>query len=198
MAKKVNVKVLVAGACLMGIFAAPANSQGRPSEARASADVAVAYNPTMANVVGGYGFSIQGASVQVHGQFFRGCGVVADVAGLHATTMLAHSTAGLDLITATFGPRYTWSPAHRHLALFGQVLAGEAYGMNSIFPLPGGVSSSANSFALEMGGGMNLLLSRHIDVRAFEADWLRTELPNSTTNIQNNLRLGVGLVFRSR
>jgi peptidoglycan-associated lipoprotein len=45
---------------------------------------------------------------------------------------------------------------------------------------------------------MNLPLSRHIDLRAFEADWLRTELPNSTTNIQNNLRVGAGFVFRNR
>jgi peptidoglycan-associated lipoprotein len=192
-----KMKVLVAGTCMMGICAARANSQAPAEQAKASADVAVAYNPTMANVIGGYGFSMQGASVQVHCQFFRGWGVVADVAGLHAT-MLTHSTAGLDLVTATFGPRYTWSPAHHRLSLFGHVLAGEAYGMNSIFPSAGGVSSSANSFAVEMGGGMNLPLSRHIDVRAFEADWLRTELPNSTTNIQNNLRVGAGFVFRSR
>ena len=27
-------------------------------------------------------------------------------------------------------------------------------------------------------------------------DWLRTQLPNATTKVQNNLRLGAGLVFR--
>jgi peptidoglycan-associated lipoprotein len=197
MTKKTNLKVLVAGACMICIFAARANSQAPAEQAKVSTDVAVAYNLTMANVVGGYGFSMQGASVQVHAQFFRGWGVVADVAGLHATR-LTHSTAGLDLVTASFGPRYTWVPAHHRLSLFAHVLAGEAYGMNSIFPSAGGVSSSANSFALEMGGGMNLPLSRHINVRAFEVDWLRTELPNSTTNIQNNLRVGAGFVFRSR
>jgi peptidoglycan-associated lipoprotein len=70
--------------------------------------------------------------------------------------------------------------------------------MNSIFPSAGGVSSSANGLALQVGGGMNLPLSSHIGVRAFEADWLRTALPNSTTNVQNNLRLGVGVFFRLR
>ena len=45
---------------------------------------------------------------------------------------------------------------------------------------------------------MNLPLSGRIGVRAFEADWLRTALPNSTTNVQNNLRLGVGFLFRVR
>jgi len=160
-------------------------------------EVAVTYNPTLANTVGGYGLSMQGASVQVRGQFFRGWGLVADVSGLHAN-MLPHSMAGLDLVTADFGPQYTWLPVHRRLALFGQFLVGEAFGMNSIFPSTGGVSSSANGLALQVGGGMNLPLSSHIGVRAFEADWLRTALPNSTTNVQNNLRLGVGIVFRLR
>ncbi len=121
-------------------------------------EVAVTYNPMLANTVGGYGLSMQGASVQVHGQFFRGWGVVADVSGLHAS-MLPHSMAGLDLVTADFGPRYTWLPVHHRLALFGQFLVGEAFGMNSIFPSAGGVSSSANGLALQVGGGMNLPLS---------------------------------------
>ena len=33
-------------------------------------------------------------------------------------------------------------------------------------------------------------------LRAFEADWLRTQMPNATTNVQNNLRLGAGLIYR--
>jgi len=62
--------------------------------------------------------------------------------------------AGLDLVTADFGPQYTWLPVHRRLALFGQFLVGEAFGMNSIFPSTGGVSSSANGLALQVGGGI--------------------------------------------
>jgi hypothetical protein len=49
---------------------------------------------------------------------------------------------------------------------------------------------------MELGGGMNLLVSRHLAVRAFEADWLRTGLPNGTTNVQNNLHVGAGVVIR--
>ena len=197
MMTKMRRKALHAGVCIMVIFAAQAGAQMSEPQARGSMEVAVTYNPMLANTVGGYGLSMQGASVQVHGQFFRGWGVVADVSGMHAS-MLPHSMAGLDLITADFGPQYTWLPVHHRLALFGQFLVGEAFGMNSIFPSAGGVSSSANGFALQVGGGMNLPLSSHIGVRAFEADWLRTALPNSTTNVQNNLRLGVGIFFRLR
>jgi hypothetical protein len=48
----------------------------------------------------------QGGSVQMYGRFWHGLGGVADVAGLH-TGSVHGSGVGLDLVTATFGPRYT-------------------------------------------------------------------------------------------
>jgi hypothetical protein len=158
--------------------------------------VAVVYNPLIANVVSGNSFWMQGGSVQVHGQFWRGLGVVADFAGLHSASTNGSSSVGLDMVTATFGPRYTWSPANRRYAVFGQALIGEANGMNSVFPNPAGANDSANSLALYVGGGVNLRLKDHLAMRAFEADWLRTQLPNATTNVQNNLRVGAGLIYR--
>jgi hypothetical protein len=79
---------------------------------------------------------------------------------------------------------------------FGQTLAGEANGMNSVFPGASGADTAANGAALQVGGGMNVPLSRHLALRAFEASWLRTDLANGTTNVQNNLRFGAGLIFR--
>jgi hypothetical protein len=38
---------------------------------------------------------------------------------------------------------------------------------------------------------------RHLSVRLIEVNWLRTQLPNSTTNIQNDLELGAGIVFHT-
>ena len=106
--------------------------------------------------------------------------------------------AGLDMVTATFGPRYTWSPRHARYELFGQGLAGVANGFNSVFPNVLGAQSVANSLAVKAGGGMNLNLKRHLALRLFEADYLRTQLPNSTNNAQNSLQLGAGLVLRFR
>lgn len=34
--------------------------------------------------------------------------------------------------------------------------------------------------------------------RLLEASWLRTEFENATTDVQNNLQLGAGIVFRIR
>jgi len=68
--------------------------------------------------------------------------------------------------------------------------------MNSVFPNPAGANESANSLALYVGGGVNLRLKDHLALRALEADWLRTQMPNATTNVQNNLRVGAGLIYR--
>jgi len=158
-------------------------------------EVAVTYDSVLANVTTGQEFWMQGGSIQMQARLSHGFGVVADVAGLHKADVTDMGT-GLDLITATFGPSYTWSPRRHRFALFGQVLAGEAHGMNSVFPAGSVFNSSGNSLALQMGGGMNLALSHHLSVRMFDANWLRTQLPNATTGVQNNLRLGTGIVYR--
>jgi hypothetical protein len=160
-------------------------------------DVSFSYNATLADAITSSSFWMQGGSAEVHGRFYRGLGAVADVTGMH-TAGIGSSSVGLDLVTATFGPRYTWSPAHRRYALFGQALVGKAFGFNSVFPAASGATASQNSLAVNLGGGMNVVLTPHLALRAFEADWLRTQLPNSTTNAQNNLRLGAGIVFRFR
>jgi len=197
MRNSIRVKVLLAGACMMaGAIAWGQQVRSPASETKSALDVALVYDPLMSNVVNGSGFWMQGGSVQVHGQFWRGLGAVADVSGLHTANTNNSSGIGLDLVTATFGPRYTWSPAHRRYAVFGQALAGEANGMNSAFPAAGGTNDSANSLALYVGGGVNLQLKHRLALRAVEANWLRTRLPNAATNMQNNLRLGAGLIYR--
>ena len=185
-------KLLLVGACLI----AGATAQGQQqNNLKTGIDVAVVYHPLLTHQVGNGDFWMQGGSVQLHTQLWRGWGVVADVSGVHETNMNG-SGVGLDLVTATFGPRYNWAPAHRRYELFGQVLAGSANGINSVFPTPNGAINSTSSLALKIGGGMNIALSRRIALRAFEANWLRTQLPNATTNVQNNLDLGAGVVYR--
>jgi len=53
----------------------------------------------------------------------------------------------------------------------------------------------AQSRLLDLGG-MNVPLSGHLAVRAFEADWLRTQLPNGSTGMQNSLHVGAGFIFK--
>lgn len=190
-------RVLLASLGMMAGSWAWSQSSNLPEQAPARFDLAFTYNPALANVTIGDEFGMQGGSVQVQTRIWHKVCAVADVAGLH-TGDVNGSGIGLDLITATFGPRYVWTPSHRRLTFFGQTLVGEAHGLNSIFPSSTGMNSTGNSLALEIGGGINLAFARRLSVRAFDADWLRTQLPNATTNVQNNLRLGVGMVYRIR
>jgi hypothetical protein len=163
-------------------------------------DLAVTYTAQHSNLVSNPTFWQQGGSVELSAQVYRGFGVAANVTGTNVGNA-ANSGVGLTMVTATFGPRYTWyrpsgAGRKRSLAIFGQGLIGEAHGFNSTFPTPSGLLTDYNSFGLEVGGGVDIGLSRHFAVRAIQADWLRTQFPNSTTNIQNSFRLGAGIVLR--
>jgi hypothetical protein len=195
MRTSIHGTVLLAGVCMMAGVVASGQKTTSAKKLNTSFEVAIAYDASRTNVVAGSSFWMQGGGVQFHGQFWHGLGGVADVAGLHTGSM-SNSGVGLDMVSATFGPRYTWSPLHARYSIFGQALAGEAHGFNSTFPGTPQAIGSANGVAVQLGGGMSVPLKHHIAVRVFEADWLRTQLPNSTTSVENNLRLGAGVVLR--
>jgi len=171
--------------------------QGPSEPARGSLEVAVLYNPLLTNVVSANRFTMQGGTVQVQEQFYRGWGAVADVSLLH-TSSSGNGGAGLDLVTSTFGPRYSWGPSHGRFLFYGQGTMGEANGVNSVFPGLPAAGATANSIAFQAGGGISIALRPHLLLRALDAEWLRTQLPNSSTNVQNSLRIGAGIAFRSR
>jgi hypothetical protein len=190
------IKIALPALIFAGAVLASASSAQTASAPRESVlEVAFTYTGTGSNLIDSSRFWIQGGAVQLHGQFYGGWGVVADVSGAHIANINS-SGVGLDLITATFGPRCTWKPAHGRYSIYGQGLVGEAWGTNSVFPGPSGAETATNNMAVKAGGGVNIELARHFALRAVEADYLRTQLPNSTSNVQNNLQLGVGIVLR--
>src|ERR1700744_529238 len=102
MRKSIRGKLLLVGACLL----AGASAWGQRAQYQAKpdddfVDVAIVYNRLMANVVGGNRFWMQGGSSQIHGQFWRGLGAVADIAGLHSGDINSNGV-GLDMVTAAF------------------------------------------------------------------------------------------------
>lgn len=171
-----------------------------PTHGHQEIDLAVTYTAQHSNLVSNPTFWQQGGSIELSTQSYRGFGVAANVAGTNVGDA-ANSGTGLTMVTTTFGPRYTWyHPAgptrQRGLAIFGQGLIGEAHAWNSYFPTPTAALTDYNTFALQVGGGVDIGLSHHVSIRAFQADWLRTQFPNSTTNIQNTFRVSAGLVLR--
>jgi hypothetical protein len=76
------------------------------ASARLTMDLAFTYDASRGNIVSGSNFWMQGGSFQIHGQFWRRLGAVADTGCLHFGD--AQGTGvGLDLVTATFEPRFT-------------------------------------------------------------------------------------------
>jgi hypothetical protein len=142
----------------------------------------------------GENFWMQGGSIQIGANVWRGWGIAADVTGGHAGS-IGSSGIPISFVTTTFGPRYRWH-ADRTLSLYGQGLIGEANGFRSIFPAQAGSQPDSNGLALQIGGGIDYKLTDRFAIRLLDAGWLRTQLPNSTDNVQNSLRLGAGFVVR--
>jgi hypothetical protein len=156
-------------------------------------DLAVTYSTEHSNLTNGENFWRQGGGIELSAEAFHGLGVVANVTGTHVDTA-ANSGVSLTTITTTFGPRYIWSKGK--VVVFGQGLIGESHGTEGIFPSTTGALNEWNSFALQVGGGVDMRIAHHFAVRAIQGDWIRTQFPNGATNVQNTLRLGVGVVLR--
>lgn len=175
-----------------------AQYQAFSAQARNHLDVALNYQTMHSNPVwSGDNFWTHGGSAEISAQIWHGLGVVGEVSGLHSSNVNTYGI-GLDIITFAFGPRYTISHSRRRFSVHGQTLLGEAYGMNSVFPATAGATDSAQGRAFFIGGGADYSLRHHLSLRLLEANWLRTQLPNGTTNVQNNLLLGAGIVFHLR
>ena len=178
-------------------------SSAQKSAAAFPLEVAVTYSAQYANSTGNHSFWLQGGTIELHHNFYKGLGGVASVTGAHAGGD-GVITAPLNTITATFGPRYTISIKKDRLAFFGQGLFGDVDAFLSTIPsgsgpttIPGnGVINSANGFAMQAGGGLDLRLSHRLALRPIEASWLRTYLPNGGSNRQDSMLFGTGLVFR--
>jgi opacity protein-like surface antigen len=144
-------------------------------------------------------FWIQGGSVELGANVWHGLGIAADVTGTHSSSIGNNGSTGnsvpLSLVTVAFGPRYRWHADHR-IAIYGEGLIGEANGFRSLFPTQVSQQPDANSFATQLGGGVDYRLSDRFAIRVLDAAWMRTQLPNSTDNVQNILRLGAGIVLR--
>jgi hypothetical protein len=146
-------------------------------------------------------FWFNGGGADTAATFWKGLGLAATVTGGHASNI----SPGVDVSKISFlaGPRYTFAPrgwkGHHGFdsrwQVFGQGLIGAVRAFDSPFPSTTGITTSADSFALQTGGGLNVLFSKRIGLRVLEADYVRTTLPNYASNVQNDFRLGIGVTY---
>jgi hypothetical protein len=193
---------LVAG--IMALGGTVARAQDKPASAPSqgpSSDFAAIYSTQQGQVTptGGGSFWSQGVSLNYGITFLHGWGVAADLTGQHASRIAPG--IGLNEVDLMIGPRYTYRLRfiQKHNSrIFGEAMIGGARGMSSIFPSSTGIRTQANSAAWQAGGGLDISVTRHISIRAFQADYVRSYLPNNASNTQSRIRLGFGVVYHSQ
>lgn len=192
MMRSISRTLLLIGVSLVSSHMAHAQTA---APARQEVDLAFTYQAQMSNTTGGNAFWMQGGGGELSAEVHRGFGIALNVSGQKADNVRGGGV-NLATITTTVGPRYTWRPSNQRLALFGQALIGESHAFNGAFPSRFGAISTYDSFALQVGGGININLNKRFAIRALDANWVQTGFPNATTNVQNNMRLGAGIVLR--
>lgn len=203
MKRKILRDVLLFGGSVLMSLCAQAQQASPMSGHTTDIDVAVTFVAERAKIVSvdcGC-FWLYGGSTDIAFTFFHGLGVAANLTGEHASDI--QPGVDLDKVMFAMGPRYTYSPqkwnnhylASHGMAFFGEGLVGGVHGFNTVFPSSNGAQGAASSFAIQVGGGMDLRVSKTIGIRAFEAHYVRSTLPNNADNVQHDLRLAGGISF---
>ncbi len=170
------------------------------------AEVSLAYSPTEANAPPSQCgcFFMNGVSAEGNFRTYRAYTTVVDVTATHAGNI--HNTGEpFSMFMVTAGTRLNFRFGHQrsdgwdtyhNLKPFVQGLVGYAHGFDSAFPDKAGfIQSSANSFALLAGIGMDYKYRRHLSFRVIQADYGYTRLPNLAGNDQNLLRISSGITI---
>ncbi len=167
----------------------------RPANA---VDASVMYSELRTNApVGGCGcFWMNGGTGELSFPLWQNFSAVMEAGGQHTNDVPNFNTS-LSIISGMGGLRLR-IPNHTPLQPFGQALFGGAHGFDSYFPAPVGKlpTSYDTSFAMAIGGGVDLAVSKHLWIRVVQADYYQTRFRNLQGDRQNSLRLSGGIVFR--
>jgi Outer membrane protein beta-barrel domain len=195
----VRTGVLLAGALTIAMTMAAWAQQ--PSSENgfhvSSVDAAVTFSLEHAQVAtaGSPDFWLKGGSADAAVNVYHEVGLAVNVTGEHASNIDSNN-ANLSKIAIMAGPRYTCSLRALHRTrLFVEGLFGGVHAFDSVFPASMGTTSSAGGFSMQLGGGVNIPLTKGFSVRALEVDYVHTNLPNNEDDSQNDFRLAFGAAY---
>jgi peptidoglycan-associated lipoprotein len=177
-----------------GVSVATAQRRAAAGSAR-SVDLSIGYNYIGANAPPGstQHFGIQGGYVSGGLALKEWLSVEGEFTGGRASKI---STLGQDLTLMTYMGGVKYSRTGHRFVPFAKVMVGGAHAGDSYFPTATSSTTSANSFAFTAGGGLDFNLNHRFAIRAIDADYLRTSFPNGSSNEQNQLMLGAGIVIK--
>jgi hypothetical protein len=183
----------------MLLCAATAAAQaGAGSVSTPRVEIAAGYNYLRSRTVVDTGFNMHGGSISLAVNANNWLGFVGDV-GYYSTKNVPPAGFTLNVTSYLFGPRISLLRRER-TTLFAHSLMGGGHAGGSLytagFQQGSAPPAAANAFAMALGGGFDVNLSRRIALRAFQADWFFTNFPNGGGNSQHNLRMTFGMVFR--
>jgi opacity protein-like surface antigen len=136
---------------------------------------------------GAQGMNCQGGSGSAGYYLTAHIGVIGEFGGCKVTGLPSGTSA--HQLSYLFGPRLYFQP-HGRIFPFVQALFG---GDQLSAGLSGVGSGSTSAFAMALGGGADLTLTRHLSLRAVQADYFYTHFSGAS---QNNFRLQTGIVYR--
>jgi opacity protein-like surface antigen len=178
-------------------LAAQTSSAGISENPRVEVSVGYSYVRARTVIPTGCCFNMNGGSASGAFNVNSWLGIAGDFGGYY-TGNVRNSGFSLEVFSYTFGPRI--SIRRRRVTPFAQALFGGGHAGDTLYTVgfqQGSAPPTArNSFAMVLGGGLDVNVSRHIAIRAAQADWLYTQFPNGVDNRQNNLRITAGIVFR--
>ena len=188
------------------LLSVPAMAQDLPKF-----DVFGGYSYVRVNIEGDVHANLNGGSGAVAFYPSKHWGIVGDFGGYKLGTLKQGSTSvsvSGSVITYLFGPRIRFGGDKA--TPFAQALFGGAHigDVTSSDPLVCGTApsctaiGSANAFAMTLGGGLDIKVSRHLAVRG-QAEYLMTRFKTGggggtgtgSAETQNNARISVGIVI---
>ncbi|MBE7159405.1 MAG: hypothetical protein INR62_13405 [Rhodospirillales bacterium] len=145
-------------------------------------------------------FMMRGAKADFAYSLAGGLGLAVSGTGL--STVNLRGSIDQEQIALLAGPRYTWNWGHitptasnRKGSLYLEGKVGYVIAIAGQFPVNGLVMDHASALTYLGGAGVNVHIYDRFEWRALEVEYLRNQLPNGGTNVQNSLRLGSGINF---
>jgi hypothetical protein len=123
---------------------------------------------------------------------FKNFGLAADIDYESADAI--KPGVNLKQFTVVAGPRYTVK-SKIGARVYAQSLFGYVHAFNSVFPSGQSVTSAAGSFAMQLGGGVGVPLTKTFGLRIAEVDYIGTWLPNNNSNSQSDIRVSTGITL---